>query len=91
MFLKKPPILILDAGMSTLDNINERKAHQAIASARAERTTILVAHRLTILRDADRILVFNDGLIVEVGPYDELIRQDGVIGKLVKSAEQQHG
>ena len=69
VFLKNPPILILDEGTSALDNISERLVQQAINAARADRTVILVAHRLSTLREADRILVFDDGRIVETGTY----------------------
>jgi ABC-type molybdenum transport system ATPase subunit/photorepair protein PhrA len=60
VFLKNPPILILDEGTSALDNISERKVQRALVEARQEPTVILVAHRLSTLRDADRILVFSE-------------------------------
>jgi ABC-type multidrug transport system ATPase subunit len=82
VFLKNPPILILDEGTSALDNISERRIQQAIAAARADRTVILVAHRLTTLLDTDRILVFDGGRVVETGPYQELVRRDGVFSEL---------
>ena len=88
VFLKNPPILILDEGTSALDNINERLVQQAITAARVDRTVILVAHRLTTLRDADRILVFNDGQIVESGHYHELASRGGVFTDLVRSATE---
>jgi ATP-binding cassette, subfamily B, bacterial len=87
VFLKNPPILILDEGTSALDNTSERLVQKAINAARADRTVILVAHRLTTLRDADRILVFDDGRIVEVGTYPELVRRGGVFAELVRSAD----
>jgi ATP-binding cassette subfamily B protein len=87
IFLKNPPILILDEGTSALDNTSERLVQQAIDAARADRTVILVAHRLTTLRDADRILVFDDGRIVEIGTYNELVQRGGVFAELVHSAE----
>jgi ATP-binding cassette subfamily B protein len=87
VFLKNPPILILDEGTSALDNKSERLVQKAINAARADRTVILVAHRLTTLRDADRILVFEDGKVVEVGTYLELVQQDGVFAELVRSAD----
>ena len=61
VFLKNPPILILDEATSALDNINEKAIQEALAATRADRTTILVAHRLTTLNDADEILVFDQG------------------------------
>jgi ATP-binding cassette subfamily B protein len=88
VFLKNPPILILDEGTSALDNISERLVQRAITAARADRTVILVAHRLSTLREADRILVFDGGKIVAIGTYNELVRQGGVFAELVRSAEE---
>jgi ATP-binding cassette, subfamily B, bacterial len=87
VFLKEPPILILDEGTSALDNISERKVQQAIAAARADRTVILVAHRLSTLLDTDRIFVFDDGRVVETGTYQELVGRGGVFAEMVRSAE----
>ncbi len=86
VFLKNPPILILDEGTSALDNISERKVQRAIHAARADRTVILVAHRLSTLLDTDRIFVFDDGRVVETGDYDDLVRRGGVFTELVHSA-----
>jgi ATP-binding cassette subfamily B protein len=88
LFLRNPPILILDEATSALDNISERKVQAAIAAAGEDRTVILVAHRLTTLRDADRILVFDGGRIVEHGPYSELVAKGGVFTELVKSGQE---
>ncbi|MFO0890041.1 MAG: ABC transporter ATP-binding protein [Isosphaeraceae bacterium] len=86
IFLKNPPILILDEGTSALDNISEKRVQQAITAALVDRTVILVAHRLTTLLDTDRILVFEDGRIVETGSYAELLRRNGAFAELVRSA-----
>ena len=86
-FSRTLPILILDEGTSALDNISEQCVQQAINAARADRTVILVAHRLTTLRQTDRILVFEDGRIVETGTYSDLVQAGGVFAELVKSAE----
>ncbi len=86
VFLKNPPILILDEGTSALDNISERRVQRAIHAARADRTVILVAHRLSTLLDTDRIFVFDEGRVVETGKYDELVRMNGVFTELVLSA-----
>jgi ATP-binding cassette subfamily B protein len=88
LFLKNPPILILDEGTSALDTISERHVQRELAATRADRTVILVAHRLSTLRDADRILVFDGGHIVETGTYNELIRRGGVFTELARSAEE---
>jgi len=82
VFLKNPPVLILDEGTSALDNISERHVQRAIDLARQDRTVILVAHRLSTLRDADRILVFEDGRVVEEGTYAELLRKGGVFAEM---------
>jgi ATP-binding cassette subfamily B protein len=88
VFLKNPPVLILDEGTSALDNISERAVQRAIEVARADRTVILVAHRLTTLRDADRIVVFDQGRIVETGTYQDLLRADGAFAELARHAEE---
>lgn len=87
VFLKNPPILVLDEGTSALDNISERAVQRAIEAARADRTVILVAHRLTTLRDADRIIVFDQGKIAEIGTYHDLLRSNGVFADLARHAE----
>jgi ATP-binding cassette subfamily B protein len=87
ILLKQPPILILDEATSALDNISERHVQLSLGVTDVNRTTILVAHRLSTLRDADRILVFDAGRIVEVGSYDELVQRGGVFTELVMSAE----
>lgn len=87
MFLKNPPILILDEGTSALDNISERRVRAAIDHARQTRTVIMVAHRLTTLNQTDRIFVFDQGRVVEQGAFDELVAKNGVFTELVHSAE----
>ena len=88
MLLKEAPILILDEATSALDNISERHVQLALGVTSKDRTTILVAHRLSTLRDADRIFVFDDGKIVECGSYNELLQHAGVFAELVMSAEK---
>ncbi len=87
ILLKQPQILILDEATSALDNISEREVQRALGMTNIDRTTILVAHRLSTLRDADRILVFDDGRIVEVGSFDNLVAAGGVFTELFMSAE----
>jgi ATP-binding cassette subfamily B protein len=86
VFLKNPPVLILDEGTSALDNISERHIQEAIEKARTRHTVILVAHRLSTLRHADRIYVFKAGRVAEVGSFDELHGNGGVFAELVHSA-----
>jgi ATP-binding cassette, subfamily B, bacterial len=88
IFLQDPPILILDEATSALDTISERSVQRAIDAARAERTVILIAHRLSTLIDADRILVVNQGRVAESGTYDDLIKRGGIFTDLVMSAEK---
>ena len=88
LLLNDGPVLILDEATSALDNISERCVQRALGIAAGHRTTILVAHRLTTLKDCDKIFVFEDGAIVESGTYDELVLGSGLFAELVYSAEQ---
>ncbi|MEY2496739.1 MAG: ATP-binding cassette, subfamily bacterial [Verrucomicrobiota bacterium] len=87
MFLKNPPILILDEGTSALDNISERRVRAAIDHARHSHTVIMVAHRLTTLNETDCIFVFDHGRVVEQGAFNELVSRNGVFADLARSAE----
>jgi ATP-binding cassette subfamily B protein len=87
MFLKNPPILILDEGTSALDNISERRVRAAIDHARQSHTVIMVAHRLSTLNQTDCIFVFDQGRVVEQGAFDQLVGKNGVFAELVRSAE----
>ena len=87
VLLKNAPILILDEATSALDNISERRVQDALGIKDADRTTIIIAHRLTTLNDCDRILVFDDGKISALGSYDELVAQNGLFAELVRSAD----
>ncbi len=88
VLLKQPPILILDEATSALDNLSERLVQTALGVRDPDRTTILAAHRLSTLRDADRIVVFDDGRIAEVGSYEDLVQGGGIFAALVASAEE---
>jgi ATP-binding cassette subfamily B protein len=81
-FLKDPAILIFDEATSALDNESERAVQQALLTLANGRTTIVIAHRLSTVRHADRILVLTADGIVEEGRHDELMMQDGVYAGL---------
>jgi subfamily B ATP-binding cassette protein MsbA len=80
--LKDPPILILDEATSALDPQSERLVQQALANLMKGRTTLVIAHRLTTVRNAHRILVLEGGEIRETGTHDELLRRGGLYGRL---------
>lgn len=82
IFLKDPKILILDEATSALDTITEEKIQQSFDLLSRGRTTLIIAHRLTTIRNADRIVVIEDGRIVEEGSHDELIEKGGEYANL---------
>jgi ATP-binding cassette subfamily B protein len=83
--LADPRILLLDEATSALDSESERLVNEALERLMAGRTSLVIAHRLSTVRHADRILVFNHGKIVESGTHDELIERDGTYRFLVET------
>ena len=86
--LKNPPILILDEATSALDTVTERLVQDAINNLMKDRTTFAIAHRLSTIRNADLILVMQEGKIVERGTHDELYAVNGVYRKLCDMQSQ---
>ena len=83
--LKNPPILILDEATSALDAATEARVSRALRNLMQGRTTFIAAHRLSTVRDADEILVFEAGRIVERGNFDSLLARGGVFAELVRT------
>ena len=87
MILSDPKVVILDEATSALDTTTEQKLHAALQRFLTGRTTLIVAHRLSAVRQADRALVFDSGRVVEDGHHDDLIRNDGLYASLYRHAE----
>ena len=83
--LKDPPILILDEATSALDAATEARVQKALGALMQGRTTFIIAHRLSTVRDADEILVFDSGAIVERGTFEQLVQLGGRFAELVKT------
>lgn len=84
VFLKNPPILILDEATSALDNSTEILIQKALESLCEGRTTLIVAHRLSTVKSADKIAVIDDGKIKEYGTHEQLISENGLYSELYK-------
>ena len=84
LFLKNPPILILDEATSALDNESEKLVQESLEALAKGRTTFTIAHRLTTIRNADRILVLTENGIEEAGTHEELMNKSGMYSELYK-------
>ncbi len=82
MVLSDPQVVILDEATSALDAETEAKLHEALRDFLQDRTTLIIAHRLSAVKQADRAYVFDGGQIIEEGAHDELIRNDGLYSRL---------
>ena len=91
VILKNPPILILDEATSALDSATEARVQQAFQALMQGRTTLVIAHRLATIRNADQILVVGQGRILERGRYAELARGDGPFARLVTAQSDAFG
>ena len=87
LLLKNPAVMILDEATSHLDNENEASVQGAIDEALRGRTALVIAHRLSTIRDAHRIVVIDDGRIIEEGSHDELMNLDGAYSRQVRAGE----
>jgi ATP-binding cassette, subfamily B, bacterial len=83
-FLKDAPLLLLDEATSALDSESEDAIQKALGSLMRGRTVIAIAHRLSTVRNFDRVVVLQTGQVVQDGPPDQLMRRDGVYRSLVQ-------
>ncbi len=84
VLLKNPGLLILDEATANIDSLTEALVERAIRATARGRTSILIVHRLSTIRDADRIVVLRDGRLIEEGNYQELVERGGVFARLVE-------
>ena len=87
MFLKAPKVLLLDEATAALDNESEHLISESLDKLAAGRTTLTIAHRLTTIHDADRILVLSGNQIIEEGNHETLLKKKGLYWQLYMSAE----
>ncbi|MCP5151455.1 MAG: ABC transporter ATP-binding protein [Ectothiorhodospiraceae bacterium] len=82
-FLKDAPVLVLDEATSHLDAVSEQAVHRALEDLMSDRTTVVIAHRLSTVRNADRIVVLDAGRVAEVGDHGSLLARNGLYARLV--------
>ena len=84
IFLKNPPIMILDEATSALDNVTENEIQKSLEELGKNRTNLVVAHRLSTIKNADEIIVLTENGIEERGTHQELVEKNGIYSKLNK-------
>ena len=80
--MRNPAILILDDALSAVDTYTEEEILRRLRGMMKGRTSIIISHRISTVKDADRIIVLNDGAIAEEGTHDELVERDGIYAGL---------
>lgn len=91
LLLKAPAVVVLDEATAHLDSESEAAVQRALATALTGRTSLVIAHRLSTVRDADQILVVDDGRIVERGTHDELLAAGGLYADLYRTQFERQG
>ena len=90
VFLKNPPIVVLDEATSSLDNKTEGLIQQDLDKLARNRTTLVIAHRLSTVQDADRIVVLAEGRVAEIGSHEELMHKQGLYFELYQAQQKEH-
>ncbi|MGG3806580.1 ABC transporter ATP-binding protein [Metabacillus fastidiosus] len=91
MFLKNPSLILLDEATASLDNISEAEIYSSLNSLSKDKTIIAIAHRISSIKNFDRIIVLDNGKIVECGTYEELIHNQGFFTKLINKKHENGG
>ena len=89
--MKDSPVIILDEAIANVDPENEKELTEAVEALTADKTVIMIAHRLKTVRHADQIVVIDKGRIVQQGKHEELMQQDGIYRRFVGTREKAVG